>query len=39
MCEKFKVDSLRRFYTEAHQVFIIWKPFPSKIPLTMKTVT
>ena len=36
---KFKIDRFRRFRTEARQVFNTQKPFPSKIPLTMKTVT
>ena len=36
-CAKFKVDRLSRFRTGARQVFTTQKPFPSKMPLTMKT--
>ena len=43
MCEyvsvKFKVDRLDSFCTEAPQVSTNQKPFPGKIPLTMKTTT
>ena len=39
MCAKFKVDRLSRFGTGAHKVFTTQKPFPSEIPLTMKTAT
>ena len=38
-CAKFKVDCLSRFRTGARQVFTSQKPFPSEIPLTMKTAT
>ena len=36
---KFKVDCLSRFRTGARQVFTSQKPYPSEIPLTMKTGT
>ena len=39
VCAKFKVDRLSRFRTGARQVFTTQKPFPSEIPLTMKTTT
>ena len=39
VCAKFKVDRLSRFRTGARQVFTTQKPFPSEIPLTMKTAT
>ena len=39
VCPKFKVDNLSRFRTGARQVFTTQKPFPSEIPLTMKTAT
>ena len=36
---KFKVDRLSRVCTGARQGFTTWKPFPSEIPLTIKTAT
>ena len=36
---KFKVDCLSRFRTGAPQVFTSQKPYPTEIPLTMKTGT
>ena len=39
VCSKFKVDRFNRFRTGARQVFTTQKPFPSEIPLTMKTAT
>ena len=39
MCTKFKVYRLSRFLTGACQVFTTQKPFPSEIPLTIKTET
>ena len=39
VCAKFKVDCLSRFHNGARQVFTNQKPFPSEIPLTMKTTT
>ena len=39
VCAKFKVNRLSRFRTGACQVFATQKPFPSEIPLTMKTTT
>ena len=39
VCVKFKVDYFSRFRTAARQVFTAQKPFPSEIPLAMKTAT
>ena len=39
VCAKFKFDSLNRFCARARQLFTIQKPFPSEIPLTIKTAT
>ena len=39
MCAKFKIDSLSSFRTGAGQVLTTQKPFPSEIPLTIKTAT
>ena len=39
VCAKFKVDRLSCFRTGARQVFTTKKPFPSEIPVTMKTAT
>ena len=40
MCvQKFRVDLYSRFCIGARQVFTTQKPFPTEIPLTMKTAT
>ena len=39
ICAKFKVNRSSRFDTEACEVFITHKPFPSEIPPTMNTAT
>ena len=39
MCAKFKIDSLSSLRTGARQVLTTQKPFPSEIPLTIKTAT
>ena len=39
VCAKFKVGLLSRFRTGGRQVSTTQKPFPSEIPLTMKTAT
>ena len=36
---KFKAEHLNPFRTEARQVFMTQKRFPSEIDLTMKTAT
>ena len=39
MCAKFKVDRLSHFRTGTRQMFTSQKPFPSEIPLTIKSAT
>ena len=39
VCANFKVDRLSRFCTESWNALSPRKPFPGKIPLTVKTAT